>query len=57
MRKEIKIVIDTEEENNKILNSMKTFLLEGLKSEEQIIEIKVEIKGVEKENEQEGSMS
>ena len=42
MKKQIKIIIETEEENNKIKDCFKTFLLEGLKSKEQIIEIVVE---------------
>ena len=40
--KKITIKIDTEEENDKIKNCFKTFLLEGLKTKEQIIEIIVE---------------
>ena len=40
--KKITIKIETEEENDKIKNSIKTFLLEGLKTKEQIIEIIVE---------------
>ncbi len=40
--KKITIKINTKEENEKIKNDFKTFLLEGLKSEEQIIEIIVE---------------
>ncbi len=42
MRKSIKIIIETEEENEKIKNCFKTFLIEALKLEEQIIEIIVE---------------
>lgn len=42
MRKQIKIIIETNEDNNKIKNCFKTFLLEGLKTKEQIIEIVVE---------------
>lgn len=41
MRKLIKIIIETEEENKKIENCFRTFLLDSLKSKEQIIEIKV----------------
>ena len=40
--KKITIKIDTEEEDEKIKNCIKTFLLEGLNSEEQIEEIIVE---------------
>ena len=42
MRKSIKIIIETKEENEKMKNDFKTFLLDGLNSEEQIIEIIVE---------------
>ena len=42
MRKQIKIIIKTEEENKKIKDCFKTFLLGALKSKEQIIEIVVE---------------
>lgn len=44
MRKQIRIIIETEEDNTKIENAFKTFLREALKLEEQIIEIKVEEK-------------
>jgi len=44
MKKQIKIIIETEEDNDKIMNCFKTFLTEALKLEEQIIEIKVEDK-------------
>ncbi len=40
--KKIVIKIETKEDNEKIKNSFKTFLLEGLKTKEQIIEIIVE---------------
>ncbi len=40
--KKIVIKIETKEDNEKIKNSFKTFLLEGLKTKEQLIEIIVE---------------
>ncbi len=40
--KKITIKIDTEEDNEKIKNCLKTYLLDGLKTKEQIIEIIVE---------------
>jgi len=42
MKKQIKIIIETEEDNDKIKDCFKTFLTEALKLEEQIIEIIVE---------------
>ncbi len=40
--KKITIKIDTKEDNNKIKNCFKTYLLNSLESEKQIIEIVVE---------------